>query len=116
MPVLLLGAAEDLGPVHVPGGEVLERAAPLVLELDPHLPARSGREGWVTTGSGLDGGLLVGGEHVVVVTKGLVSPLPRLQVEHAARHGLDAAISSFPMPAAAIRTILARTTSRCGNV
>src|SRR5579875_2727090 len=89
----LLAAPEDLGPVHVPGGEVLERAAPLVLELDSHVPARGGREGRVTTGSGLDGGLLVGRDDVVVVPKGLALPLPCVQVEDAARLGLKVGVA-----------------------
>ena len=47
---LLLGAAKDLGLANVPGGELLERTAPLALELDPHLPARIGRW-WDMVGS-----------------------------------------------------------------
>ena len=43
----------------------------------------------MATGTGLGRGLLVGGDHVVVVGKGLALPLPRVQVEDAARLGLE---------------------------
>ena len=59
-------AAEDLGPVDVPGGQVLQGPAPLVLVLDPAWSRPGGgAEGGMGAHSGLDGGLLVGGDHVV---------------------------------------------------
>ena len=50
-----LAAAEDLGLVHVPGSEVLEGAAPVVLVLDAHVPAGDQARACGGSGAGLGG-------------------------------------------------------------
>ncbi len=54
-----LATAEDPGPVHVPGGQVLQCPAPLVLELDPLRAFWRRRQGLVAAHTSLDRGLLV---------------------------------------------------------
>ena len=62
----LLAAAEHLGAVHVPGGQVGQGAAAEVLRLDAHRLARCRGCGGVLADAGLDGGLLVGGDDVLI--------------------------------------------------
>ena len=76
-----LTAPEDLGPVDVPGGEVGERAAPLVLVLDPTSTTRPGQCPRVDPGAGLDAGLLVGTDDVLVGPQRFPLPAAAVQVE-----------------------------------
>src|SRR5437773_9146013 len=46
--------------VDVPGGQVGQRAAPLVVVLDPHRAGFPGWQGGVAAAPGLDRGLLIG--------------------------------------------------------
>ena len=84
-----LAAPEQPGPVDVPGGEVLEGPAALVLELDPHDPACRRRQGRVTADAGLDARLLIGADHELVVPEPPSFPLARVQVEDARRLGSE---------------------------
>src|SRR6478672_6038500 len=65
----VLAAAEDLAAVHVVGGQVGDRAATVVVVVDPDLAGLARREGGVAAAAGLDGGLLVGGDHVIVAAQ-----------------------------------------------
>jgi hypothetical protein len=55
-----LAAAEQPRPVDIPGGEVGQRAAAVVLVLDPHDPGSAGWQGGMAAAARLDGGVLVG--------------------------------------------------------
>ena len=63
-PGLGLAAVEEVGVVDVPGGQVGERAAALVLELDQRRPTGAGRHGLVAAAERLQLGLLVGADDV----------------------------------------------------
>jgi hypothetical protein len=61
-----LAAAEQPGAVHVPGHQVGQRAAALVLVLNPHGLGSGWRPGWVAAAASLDRGLLVGRDDELV--------------------------------------------------
>ena len=88
-PRLGFTAPEDLGPVHIPGGQVLKRPAPVVLELDRAFAPRCSTKALMAADAGLDGGLLVGGDHVVRFAEGPSLPLSGVQVEHPGRLWLE---------------------------
>ncbi len=88
-----LAAAEDFGAVDVPGGQVLQRPATAVFELDPAGAAGRGGQGGVAAQAGLDGGLLVGGDHVVASAERLAFPFSRVQVQHAGGLGLEVRVA-----------------------
>ena len=79
--------------MHVPGGQVLQGAAPLVLVLDPDGSGGGCRESRVAPAAGLDGGLLVGGDDVVVVPQRLSVELAGVQVEDHPGLGLEVGVS-----------------------
>ena len=60
-----LAAAENLAPVDVPGGQIGQRATPVVFVFHAHQPGFPGWQGGVATAAGLDGGLLVRAQHVI---------------------------------------------------
>src|SRR5262249_54712513 len=66
-----LAAAEDPGAVDVPGGQVLQRAAAGVLELGARRAARRGGQRGMPADPGLDGGLLIRADHIVVLAEWL---------------------------------------------
>ena len=69
----VLAAAEDFPAVDVVGGQVGHGAAAVVIMVDPDLTGLAGRQGGVAAAAGLDGGLLVGGDHIIVAANGLPS-------------------------------------------
>ena len=68
-----LGPAEQLGPVHVVGGQIGQRPAPFVLVLDAHQTGPARRQGGVAAAAGLDAGLLIGADHELPLVSGLPS-------------------------------------------
>ena len=54
-----------------------------VLALGPHRTPRRGRERQVPAAAGLDAGLLVRGQDVLVLAKGPALPFPLVEVQHA---------------------------------
>ncbi len=81
------GGADHLGAVHVVGGEVGQGAATGVLELDPAGTPRSGWLSVVAPSQGLELGLLIGADHVLVLAERAALPLAGVQVQHSG--GLD---------------------------
>jgi hypothetical protein len=77
-----LAAAHDPPPLHVPGRQVLQRPAPLVLVLHAAPAPRPWRQGWVGADAGLDAGLLVAADDPVERVEALVPPVALIQVEH----------------------------------
>lgn len=75
--------AHDLGTMYAVGGQVSEGAEAVVLALGLHRPPRPRREREVDTPAGLDAGLLVGAEHVVVLAKRLPFPYPLVEIQDA---------------------------------
>jgi len=63
----VLAAAEDLRPMHVVGGEVGDRAAPVVVVVHPHRPGTARWQARVAAAPGLDRGFLIRGDHELVV-------------------------------------------------
>jgi two-component system, OmpR family, sensor histidine kinase KdpD len=61
-----LAPAVDLGAVDVVGGQVRQRTAAVVVVADPHHPGCSCRHRRVAPAPGLNGGLLISGDHIVV--------------------------------------------------
>jgi hypothetical protein len=82
-PVLGGAAIEQLGAARVPGGEVTQSAASLVLVLDalPALDALRGRERGVLARSRLDRGLLIATDDVVARMQQLALPAAGVQIE-----------------------------------
>ena len=83
-----LAAPEDLRPVYVPRGHVLQGAAAVVLVLGGCRPPGRG-EGGVTAEASLDRGLLVGRDHIVVFAQWLALPGSGVQVGHPRGLGLE---------------------------
>lgn len=79
--------SEDLGPADVVGGQVGQRAAAVVFVVDPHRASFARCQGRVASAAGLDGGLLVGGDHVLVWAQGRTFPDAGVEVQYPA--GLD---------------------------
>src|ERR1035441_3697713 len=80
-PGLRFASPKDPRPVDVPGGEVGERAAPLVLVLDPTGKPRRGRASRVDPRPGLDARLLVGAHDVLVGSQRLALETAAIEVE-----------------------------------
>ena len=57
------------GAAHVVGGQVGQRAAAVVFVLDAHDTTLAGRQGGVAAAAGLDGGLLVTADDVLVLAE-----------------------------------------------
>jgi len=64
-----LAAAEQAGVVHVPGGQVGQRPAALVLVLHPHRSPSAHWQGGMAAAARLDAGLLVGADDVLAVAQ-----------------------------------------------
>jgi hypothetical protein len=54
----------------------------VVIVFDPHGAGLARGQGWMAAATGLDGGLLVGGDDVLVVVERLSVPHPGVEVEH----------------------------------
>src|SRR6185369_11770949 len=89
----VFAAAEHLGAVHVPSRQVGERAAAGVFVLDTHRPARRRWCGGVFADAGLDGGLLVGGDHELVRPQRCVVEAAGVEVEDTGRLGTEVGVA-----------------------
>src|SRR5262245_49402228 len=69
---------------HVPGSQILQGTTALVFILDIGRAPRCGRQGGMAAAAGLDAGLLVGAEHVVLGPQALAWPHARIQVQNRA--------------------------------
>jgi len=78
----VLAPAVGLGAVHVVGGQVGDRAAAVVVVIHPHRAGLTRRQGGVAPTAGLDGRLLVGGDHIVVRAQRCPVPGRLVEVEH----------------------------------
>lgn len=67
--------------MHVPGGQVGGGSAAVVFVVDAHRPGLAWGQGGVAAAAGLDGGLLIGAEHVLVGAGRLAVEDPAVQVE-----------------------------------
>lgn len=92
-----LAAADDVGAVHVVGGEVGQSAAALVFGLDPHRPPSRGPEAAAEAVTCLDTWFLISGEHVVVRAEWFVSQM------RAYRSSARAALTSATCAAVNVR-------------
>ena len=100
-PGLGFAAAEHLGAVHVPGGEIGPGAPALVFVLDIHRPARARRQSRMAPAADLDAGLLVGAQHVVAGPQGQPLPAVLVQIQDPARLGGERGIAGEdPAPVA----------------
>jgi hypothetical protein len=75
-------AAEQAGVVDVPGGQIRQRAAALLLVLDAHAARPARRQGGVAAAARLDAGLLIGADDVLVLTEGPAVDDALVQVQH----------------------------------
>src|SRR5215813_14591811 len=76
--------AHDIAPTHVPGSQILQSPLTLVFVLNIGRSARRGRQGGMATVAGLDAGLLVGAEDVVLGPQGFALPQARIEVQNRA--------------------------------
>ena len=83
----VLAPAGHPSAVDIPGGQVGHGAAPLVVVLDAHRAGLARRQGGVAAAAGLDRGLLIGADHIVVRAQRLTVSDPGIQVEHLGRLG-----------------------------
>src|ERR1700756_1675833 len=74
-------AVNGLIAVDVAGGQAGEGAEAVVLVLGAHRPPGAGRAGEVEAHAGLDAGLLIRAEHVLVAAERLSVPFPLVKVE-----------------------------------
>ena len=76
-----LAATENLRPMDIPSCQVGPGAFAKVLVLNAHGPVGSGRQSWMFPASGLDAGLFVRGNDIVVRAKRGAFPNPFVQIE-----------------------------------
>jgi hypothetical protein len=88
-----LAPTYHLPAVDVPGGQVGQGAAALVVVLDAHLAGLARGQGGVAAAAGLDGGLLIGADHVVAPAQRLTVQDPGVQVEHPGRLGREGGVA-----------------------
>src|SRR6266446_8976366 len=77
-------SAYDVPPADVPSCQILQGTTALVFILDISRSARRGRQGGMATAAGLDTGLLIGAEDVVLGSQGLALPQARVEVQNRA--------------------------------
>src|ERR671915_196031 len=80
--VLRLATTEELRPVYIPGGQVSQSSLAFVLVLYTHRPPFSGGQAGMAAISSLNGGLLVGADHVLSLSEGLAFPPILVEVQH----------------------------------
>src|ERR671920_500886 len=80
--VLRLATTEELRPVYIPGGQVSQSSLAFVLVLYTHRPPFTGGQARRAAISSLNGGLLVGADHVLSFSEGLVFPPTLVEVQH----------------------------------
>src|ERR687884_691219 len=85
--------AHDISPTDVPGGQILQGSTALVCVLDIGHWARRGRQRGMATAAGLDAGLLVGAEDVVLGPQGFALPPARIEVQNRAGLGNEEGIT-----------------------
>ncbi len=98
MPVVSSHRAEQVRVVDVVGGQVGHRATAVVVEADPHHPGLSRRHAGVAAAAGLNGGFLIGRDHVLAVSQRVAVPDPGVDpvTKHPSRshaHGRSAAVA-----------------------
>jgi len=67
-------ASHDVSTADIPPRQVLQCAATLVLEFDVVRPPWSRRQAWMAPDTGLDTGLLIGTNNVILGAKRLTLP------------------------------------------
>jgi MFS family permease len=82
-----LHAAEQVGVVDIPGGQVRQRSAAVVFVLDAHTARRACWPGRMAAAARLDLGLLIRREHILVVTQQLALEDALVQVQNTAGLG-----------------------------
>jgi len=75
-------AAEDLGAMDIPRGQVLERATTCVFVFNTGDLKGTGRQRWMTAATDLDAGLLIRAQYVLVRPEWLALPGTGVQIEH----------------------------------
>src|ERR1039457_7032895 len=90
---LRLAVAEKLGLMDIQGGQIGQRPAPLVLMFHLHRLARLGSLGGVDARAGLNAGVLVGGNHELVLLQGLAMPDSLVEIKQAAGFGGELGIT-----------------------
>jgi hypothetical protein len=93
IPVLASQRPAEAGVVDVPGGQVGQRAAAPVFELDQRRPARPGRHRCVAARERLQLGLLVGADDVLVRMQPPTFKAPDVEIQHAAGLGLKVRVA-----------------------
>ena len=83
--IFRLAAAEEFGPMHVPGRQVRPGPSPGILVFDVHGAARPGRPRGMPSSPGLDTRLLVGTDDILSRPQRLPRPAPLVEVQDAAR-------------------------------
>ena len=78
---LYFTAAENLGPMDIPSCQVGPSALAKVLVLDANGTVGSGRQGWLFPAAGLNAGLFVGRDDVVVSAQRSAFPDAFVQIE-----------------------------------
>src|SRR5215468_1145065 len=76
--------AHDIAPAYVPGGQILQGPLALIFVLNIGRAARRRRQGGMATVAGLDAGLLVGAQDVVLGPQGFALPQARIEVQNRA--------------------------------
>src|SRR5271166_3178099 len=80
---LILASTKDSTAANVPGSQVLQCAAPLILMFHSHGASRTRRQSRVTSDSGLDARLLVRADDVVPTAQRFTLPGASVQVQNA---------------------------------
>ena len=80
---LVLASTQDSTTANVPGSQVLQGAAPLVLMFHSHGASRTRRQSRVTSDSGLDARLLIRADDVVPTAQRFTLPRASVQVQDA---------------------------------
>ena len=86
-------AAKDFSALHIPGGQVSQRATPFIFKFHAHGFVGAGRQRGMQAKPGLDTGFLVGRNHVVARPQGLAVPLALIEIEHAFGLALEIGIA-----------------------
>jgi hypothetical protein len=93
IPVLGSQRPKQAGAVDVPGGQVGQRAAALVFELDQRRAARRGRDRLMPARERLQLGLLIGADDVLTGVQQPALKPPCVEVEHPPGLGLELGIT-----------------------
>ncbi len=93
MPVLGSSRPKTLARCTSQAARVAQRPAAFVLVLHQRRMPRAGRAGGMTSAPGLDGGLLVGRDHVFIRPQSLALKAAGVQVQDSARLGLEVGVA-----------------------